>query len=151
MCCGLFWQVQTLGLQQSYTEDEDTYKYLQKFMALPFLPEDEIILMFNRLERQAATPKLLRYVSETWINGSTWPPSSWSVFKQAVRTNNDIEGWHNALNRRASGKSQVPFYLMIKILHNEARLASLREEDEKDPVKEILLNAGTGVHSLAGV
>ena len=77
-------------------------------MALPFLPEIEI--MFHRLERQATTTKLqsfVRYVSETWINGSTWPPSSWSVFNQAVCTNNDIEGRHNMLNYRAFGKCQL--------------------------------------------
>ena len=127
MCCDLFSYVQALGLQHSYTEDEGPYKYLQKFMALPFLPEDEILLIFNCLERQASTAKLqnfVRFVSETWINGSTWPQSSWSVFKEAVQTNNDIKGWRNTLNRRASGKSQVPFYLMIHILHNEERLTS---------------------------
>ena len=120
--------MQGLGLQQSYAEDEGTYKYLRKLMALPFLPEVEIIPMFHQLERQATTTKLqsfVEYVCKTWIRGSTWPPSSWIVYKQAVRTNNDIEEWHNALNRRASGKSQLPFYLMINLLHKEARLTSL--------------------------
>ena len=98
-------------------------------MALPFLPEVEIIPMFHCLERQATTTKLqsfVRYVSETWINGSTSPPYSCSVFNQAVRTNNDIEGRHNMLKRRASRKCQLPFYMIINILHREARLTSLR-------------------------
>ena len=90
MCCDLFSYF--IGASTwSPTEDKGIYKYLRKFMALPFLPEDEIIPMFNRLERQASTAKLqsfVRYVSETWI-------------------------------------MEVPFYLMINIPHNEARLASL--------------------------
>lgn len=97
-------------------------------MALPFLPVDEIVPMFRHLQQQATTNQLQRfveYISNTWIEGSTWPPSSWSCFKRRVRTNNDIEGWHNALNRRASGKSQLPFYLMINLLDREARLTSL--------------------------
>ena len=45
---------------------------------------------------------------------------------KAIRTNNDIEGWHLGLNRRASGKSQLPLYLLITLLHREARLTSLQ-------------------------
>ena len=43
-----------------------------------------------------------------------------------MRTNNDIEGWHLGLNRRASGKSQLPLYLLIRLLHREARRTSLQ-------------------------
>ena len=34
-----FLQIQELGLQQPYCNDQGTYIYLRKFMALPFLPE----------------------------------------------------------------------------------------------------------------
>ena len=44
--------------------------------------------------------KLLQYVSRTWINSVVWPPECWSVYYQSVRTNNDLEGWHNRLNYR---------------------------------------------------
>ena len=44
---------------------------------------------------------------------------------EAVRTNNDTEGWHHALNQRAEGKTQLPLYLLIQLLHQEARLTSL--------------------------
>ena len=97
-------------------------------MALPFLPHGEIEPMFVRLHAQATTAILQRfmeYISETWIYSNTWPPSSWSVFMKAVRTNNDVEGWHNSLNRRASGRCQMAFYLLINLLHSEARLTAL--------------------------
>ena len=45
---------------------------------------------------------------------------------KSVRTNNDIDGWHLGLNRRASGKSQLPLYLLIRLLHREARRTSLQ-------------------------
>ena len=45
---------------------------------------------------------------------------------KSIRTNNDIEGWHLGLNRRASGKSQLPLYLLISLLHREARRTSLQ-------------------------
>ena len=95
-------------------------------MALPFLPEEEIEPMFQRLQRQASEPlqQFTEYVNNTWING-TWGPSDWTAFKKAIRTNNDVEGWHNALNRRASGRGQLPLYLLIKFLHKEATFTAL--------------------------
>ena len=60
------------------------------------------------------------------MSGRIWPTSSWSVFMQSVRTNNDLEGWHRGLNSRASGKSGLPFYLLVKFLYREARLTSLQ-------------------------
>ena len=67
----------------------------------------------------------VQYVRATWIDGRTWTPSSWTVFMQSVRTNNDVEGWHHGLHRRASSRCQLPLYLLIDLLHPEARLTSL--------------------------
>ena len=39
----------------------------------------------------------------------------------------DTEGWHHGLNRRAQGKSQLPFYhLLVELLFQEAKLTSLQ-------------------------
>ena len=109
--------------------DRGTYHYLRKFMAMPFLPEDKIQPIFEQLRVQATTDPLkqfVKYVSETWIQSTTWPASSWNVYMMAIRTKNDIEGWHNGLHRRASGKWNMPFYQLIDLLHQEARLTELR-------------------------
>lgn len=45
-----------------------------------------------------------------------WHPSCWSLYKLPNRTNNNMEGWHHSLNRRAS------FYLLKGLLHQEASL-----------------------------
>ena len=42
-----------------------------------------------------------------------------------MRTNNDIEGWYNALHRRANGESGLPLYLLIELLDKEARLTTI--------------------------
>ena len=55
-----------------------------------------------------------------------FPPENWSVYGQIVRTNNDLEGYHNALNRRACGKVHLPFYMLVKLLHEEFKLAALQ-------------------------
>lgn len=121
--------MQALGLQTGYYNDRGTYSYVRKMMALPFLPEREIEPEFLRLQRQAESPTIREfadYVSSTWISGTTWTPSDWSVFKKAVRTNNDLEGWHHGLNRRASGRGQLPLYVLIKLLHKEAQLTAIQ-------------------------
>ena len=60
------------------------------------------------------------YVHDTWISSNIWPPSSWSVFQQNIRTNNDVEGWHNKNNRKA-GRGQIKFYLLVELLHEESK------------------------------
>ena len=99
-----FLQIQELGLQQPYCNDQGTYVYLRKLMALPFLPEQEIQPMFKQLRQQATTAPLqqfVAYVSDTWM----WPPSSWSVYMMATWSNNDVEGWHHGLHRCATGQN----------------------------------------------
>lgn len=84
---------------------------------------------FHRLETKATTEPLqalAQYINNTWISSTTWHPSCWSVFQQSVRTNNDTEGWHHGLNRRTQGKSQLPFYLLVELLFQEAKLTSLQ-------------------------
>lgn len=55
-----------------------------------------------------------------------WPLSSWSVYKQSVRSNNNVEGWHNGLNRRAEGKVSLPLYMLIELLYQESRSTALQ-------------------------
>ena len=45
---------------------------------------------------------------------------------RTVRTNSDIEGWHHGLNRRAAGRCGLPFYMLVQLLYNEAKLADLQ-------------------------
>ena len=81
-------------------------------MALPFLPHPEIQPMFDLLEEQAQTDRLgrlVQYIRRQWIESEVFTPRNWCVYKEPVRTNNDLEGWHNALNRRAGGQCGLPY------------------------------------------
>ena len=92
-------------------------------MALPYLPAEKIERRFQRLQQQAAVRPLqdfCSYIHENWISSQTFLPQTWSVFLEAVRTTNDSEGWHNDLNQRAKGRSQLPLYIFIQLLHWEA-------------------------------
>ena len=71
-----FLQIQELRLQYQYNHDRGNYHYLPKFM------EDKIQPIFEQLRFQTTTDLLkqfIKYISETWIQSITWPPSSWSV------------------------------------------------------------------------
>ncbi|CAH3187553.1 unnamed protein product [Porites evermanni] len=106
MGCSFHWtqalwrKVQELGLQKAYNRDRGTYEYTRKMMALPFLPAETIERRFNHLQRRATTKAMKtfsQYVNDNWIINRTFPPATWSVYMEAVRTNNDLEGWNNAL------------------------------------------------------
>jgi len=64
------------------------------------------------------------YVENTWIQTSLWPPAVWSVFDVSVRTNNDCEGWHARLNRKAV-TAQLPLYTLIDLLYCEAKVTDM--------------------------
>ena len=62
---------------------------------------------------------LAHYLKRQWIESTIFPSKHWSVYKQLIRTNNEIEGWHNARNRRAGGQSALLLYLLIELLERE--------------------------------
>lgn len=122
-------KIQELGLQSPYTNDVDMHKYLRKLLSLPYVPAENIEELFFRFYRKAnGSPQLLQlldYVRTTWITSSIWPPTSWCAFQRSIRTNNDVEGWHCRLNLKAR-KGQLNFYLLVKLLHDEAKLVSIQ-------------------------
>lgn len=68
----------------------------------------------------------MQYISDTWISSTVFPPKDWSVYGQAIRTNNDIERWHNGLNRHELGTNNLSFYLLIQLLKREAGLCAMQ-------------------------
>ena len=117
------------GMEDAYRNDRGTHQLIKQLMALSYLPADKIERRFRRLQQQATVRPLqgfCSYIEENWITSQTFPPQTWSVFLEAVRTNNDLEGWHNGLNRRAKGRSQLLLYILIQVLHREAALVSMQ-------------------------
>lgn len=99
----------------------------RKTLALAFLPCDVITSAFTELEGatdEALISQHLQYGRHTWIESSVWPPSAWSVYRQPVRTNKDVEGWHHRINVKA-GHSRLNLYQMLQLLHGEALLVEV--------------------------
>jgi len=98
-------------------------------MALPFLPAEHITDTFLRLETRnnnQAVQDVLDYIYRQWIRNSVFPVQFWSVYKTSVRTNNDVEGWHNRINNITSARGKVPFYCLITELYQETTTIPLQ-------------------------
>ncbi|XP_052268633.1 uncharacterized protein LOC127870010 [Dreissena polymorpha] len=98
-------------------------------MSLPYLPCEHIVPAFEQLKLQAEEVggpilNVVMYMQRTWIRGSMWTPDNWSVYRQTVRTNNDVEGWHRRINGRA-GRPDLGFYVLVPLLRREAETADL--------------------------
>lgn len=70
-------------------------------------------------------PRLGRIPSLT-VDPQHHIPSRELVHFHAGYLNNDIEGWQNALNRRASCRSVLAFDVLIQLLYQEARLVEVQ-------------------------
>ena len=132
----VFRHAKHLGLQSAYQKDEATRIFIENILALPHLPAEHILPMWEKLHRQAsefpASPLktnllgLLDYVNNNWINtDGAWKPKNWSAFLQLVRTNNNVEGWHNMLNIRAN-KIGMGLYRILYHLFTHTKDVSLQ-------------------------
>lgn len=91
----IYRQVLRLGLSSSYTSGGDTYTFIRKLLALPFLPVEHIKEAVRELKDLAEgttdeVDRLLLYIQQTWRDRRVWQPEHWSVFRETVRTNNDV-------------------------------------------------------------
>ncbi|XP_048750365.2 uncharacterized protein LOC125662230 [Ostrea edulis] len=119
----LYRKVQELGLQRAYNEKGDVHRFVRQVMALPFLPPEHIEPVFHQLDQRVRTDTMdefMGYVWRQWFNNSIFHVKNWSVFMASVRTNNDLEGWHNRINSRMNSRGRVPFYLLLQELCKEA-------------------------------
>ena len=49
---------------------------------------------------------------------------AWSVYNQPVRTNNDVEGWHYQLNRKAQ-RAGINIYLLFTLLYQDDQMVEV--------------------------
>jgi hypothetical protein len=126
------------------------YKFLRKVFTLPFLPADHIPPAFEKLKEKATdekTQEVMQYIEDTWMTSTVWTVPTWSVFNQSIRTNNDVEGWHHKLNRKAC-KGNLQFYLLITLMFSEAkRLATQMKMIYEGKLKRYIRKRGRTVQS----
>jgi len=112
------------GLIAQYKRHGDAYRALRLVFALPFLPAENIVAAFSSMTaklEEFGFRKVVKYIHKAWIVSNRWPPRTWSVFNQAIRTNNDLEGWHHRINRKAQ-RADLNLYLLIQLLYSESKM-----------------------------
>ena len=126
-----------LGLHVAYRNKNEYFKVMRKLFVLPFLPaehmEEAFVKLEDRCKDSPQLSQLTRYMRETWFQSSVWSLELLSVYKQPVRTNNDVEGWHQQLNVR-SVNARIPFYVLVPLLRKEGEYLRLQVnllEDKK--------------------
>ncbi|XP_062583185.1 uncharacterized protein LOC134244944 [Saccostrea cucullata] len=127
--CQAVWRhIKELGLAPTFMKREATHRYLKQIMALPFLPAPDIPAAFQTLKERANTEplqSLVAYIDRQWMHHAIFRPSSWTVYKQSFRTNNDVEGWQHRVNGKAGQRSST-FYKLVPLLLQEAKLVETR-------------------------
>ena len=59
------------------------------------------------------------------VGSPIWNVRSWSIKRQEVWTNNDVEGYHNRLNQKV-GKANFTFHTLVPLLRSESNLVTLQ-------------------------
>ena len=81
------------------------------------IPADVIADEFQTLHTASDDPRVaqhLQYMERQWISSTAWPPTTWSVFRQSVRTM--IKSWCGP------SYGQLNLYKLIQLLYAEAAL-----------------------------
>ena len=102
--CAFHWSqavwrhVQSVGLAETYMRREGLHSFVRQVLALQFLTSAHIRQAVQMLEMKAtthATQTLIGYLRRQWLDNPVFPAEAWSVYRQKVRTNNDVEGKHS--------------------------------------------------------
>jgi len=127
------------------------HEYIKLFFALPYIPEEHIS-PFNRIKAgtTAQQQPLVDYIEQTWVSEHPWSPSNWCVYKRAICTNNDVEGWHNRLNTKAQ-QPNLLFYKLVSLLNAEASLVSIQHQPyQREQATPLFPEAEASIDAHAG-
>ena len=121
----VYLKVQELGLVPAYKKKASTYQLIKMLFDLPLLPANQIQPAFNLLRETTTTDRLqqlMSYIDKTWMTSTVWTIDTWSMYREPVRTNNKVKGWHHRINSKAS-RTNLQLYLLVPLLHHEAEYA----------------------------
>lgn len=120
-CQSIWRHIQQIGLQERYVNDLGFAAHIRMIPALAFAPEGDVVELFEKLEaspffeddnekeQNDEVQALLGYFEATYIGQQSrnrrkrplYNIAIWNMYDNTVnalpRTNNSVEGWHNAL------------------------------------------------------
>ena len=130
----LYLQIQSKGLTSQYMDDEEFAVQMIMLAALAFVPEcDELtaLSVSSYCNRNSGIYFEINYIGRRLPDQSRrtppYPIRIWNMFVRVIsstaRTNNSVEGWHNAFK---SGVN-CPHPWFLKLLNHLQREQSLQE------------------------
>ena len=131
----IYRKVVDVGLRESYVNDEETRLFCKMLTSLAFIPEADVIAAYEALMDSMPAENLeplTDYFEDTWIGrpqrrgrqrrNPSYPISVWSIYDRVIdglpRTNNSVEGWHNAFQRTV-GFNHPSVYKLIEAIQYE--------------------------------
>ncbi|CAF3062688.1 unnamed protein product [Rotaria socialis] len=148
-------QIQSHGLQKKYQEDKSFHLDIKKLIALAFVPVLDVIKAFDLIvdDFDDDADDFLGYFEKTWIGepkkrgtGRKKPLFTielWNVYDRIVanlpRSDNSIEGWHNAFAKRVAIVHPSVSKLTEKVRREQSKfeldIAQIRQGQEPKPKK----------------
>ncbi|XP_046350164.2 uncharacterized protein LOC124131114 [Haliotis rufescens] len=104
-CQAIWRKVQHLGLAVAYREDPEVCKWIRRAAGLPLLPKNKIQdTWVDAMDNTPDVPRAVAfndYILTTWVDhGARFPLPLWNHHSTTgPRMNNNLEGFHNRLNR----------------------------------------------------
>lgn len=122
-------KMRQLNLFYFYKSNQQIKKYVKCLTALAYVRPEKIFETFNEIRSSDGFPVILYVLYDYFLsnyienlNNVRFPINLWNVFQhftfEIPRTNNAIEGWHNAFNG-LFGNSAPSLTLLIYNLKNE--------------------------------
>jgi hypothetical protein len=112
--------VQHLGLIALYETDVSCRQQVRQLMALAFAPLAILrhtFMHFNAASDQRPA-QLFAYFDNEWMQ--TIPLALWNVHGADIRTNNDVEGWHNRFRNVVASHRPNIWRLLLALRQEQA-------------------------------
>lgn len=141
--------IQQLGMQTKYAEDTEFAHNIRLLLALPFVPLSDVDAAFQEIassdffsendsEYNTQIQTLLNYIEATYMGtynrrgvrkNPLFPMEIWNVHMTTLeglaRTNNNVEGWHNAFSSFV-GQTHPNIFKFIEALKKEQNLQDFK-------------------------
>lgn len=165
-------KIQQCRLASKYSEDAEFAMEMRYFASLAFLPSEKVIESFSaikgfmKMERRPRVNttehqiwQVCDYVEKTWVGTKKkeplFPIAMWNMRQLTLdgtpRTNNAVEGWHNAISR-GFGCSNPSVWTFIDKLkaeqdRHEVRMAQITANDG-EVLKRKYLDHGKNIFNV---
>ncbi len=131
----IYRKIQELGLVTPYKRVHEVTQFCRRLMSIHLIHYKDVNFVFQVLKGKISrNPKyeiklrsLCEYFEQNWLKNNLWEPKCWSVFNQPIRTNNDVEGWHLRMKKKAKN-GNLPIYSLFSLLYKESELVPIQAD-----------------------